>query len=202
MCCCSGARRSGEDAEARPRQRVADRDQVARVPVAAGEHQRPRATRDAVVPAPPAAARSRSRRRSSASTGASMLSLTPTASPAATAASTSRRRRGRRRRARTRPTRAGRTRRRRRWPAPPACEVFIIGVAISSATPSTARGAGAPRAVRCTTPRTASSRATARFSDRRQGVVAQQHDPEAVQHLGGGRIERRQVLDVGEPQRA
>ena len=36
---------------------------------------------------------------------------------------------------------------------------------------------------------------------RRQGVVAQQHDPEAVQHLGGRWIERRQVLDVGEPQR-
>ena len=29
----------------------------------------------------------------------------------------------------------------------------------------------------------------------------EQHDPEAVQHLGRGRIERRQVLDVGEPER-
>ena len=41
----------------------------------------------------------------------------------------------------------------------------------------------------------------ARLMPGRQRVAPEQHDPEAVEHLRGRRIERRQVLDVGEPQR-
>ena len=35
----------------------------------------------------------------------------------------------------------------------------------------------------------------------RQRVASEEHDPQPVKHLGGGGIERRQVLDVGEAQR-
>ena len=40
-----------------------------------------------------------------------------------------------------------------------------------------------------------------RFSAGDRVSWPEQHDPQAVQHLSGGWIERRQVLDVGEPQR-
>ena len=143
MCCCSGAAGVGRIPQARPRQRVADRDQVARVPVARRRAPAAASHTDAVVAAALARRdhdhpdRERQHGRDHAELRADCESGGHRRQYERRGAAVA----GEHQRARTR---AGRTSPTTSLAALPACDEFIIGVASTTATPVVA-AAPAPR---------------------------------------------------------